>query len=490
VRALPFAVILIVTLLIRLPFAFHSVVDWDESTFILVGQSIVDGHLPYTHLWDVKPPLLFAVFATTIAIFGHTIEAIRLTGALLVAASAALTWLIASTLWSRRAAWLASGLCLTGSSFLGSGQATMSEHVMTPFLLAAVYLMITAPVTVRRAFLVGVLLAAASLVRLNIAYAVVAAGLLVFAFAPARTRFRAAMAFAGGGLTLVALACLPYALAGELTTLWKSAVVAALARTETGDLLSRLAGLFDRAFQAGGDGTGNGLFWLGLLLWPGAIAGLVIGWRSRRPGASPWAITQLGAFLGAIALSIVMSGGAFGHYLIQLVPLASLLAGILAAHPSVVIRRAVWAIAAVLTMLSLGPVVEAYRSLADRVSSGAALRQGAGYDIAAFLTTSNPDKRPVLLLTDHVAYWLTGSEPPNGFATHPSTLGRPNLLRIMGTSPRAELEKIFQLRPVFVVLDRDEEFLQDEERAWLADVLGRDYERAPDISGREIWRRR
>jgi len=47
---------LALSMLLRLPFSFVSVIDWDESTFIIMGQEILDGHLPYTRLWDFKLP--------------------------------------------------------------------------------------------------------------------------------------------------------------------------------------------------------------------------------------------------------------------------------------------------------------------------------------------------------------------------------------------------------------------------------------------------
>ena len=41
------SVLFVITILVRLPFFFPAVIDWDESTFVLIGQSVVDGHLPY-----------------------------------------------------------------------------------------------------------------------------------------------------------------------------------------------------------------------------------------------------------------------------------------------------------------------------------------------------------------------------------------------------------------------------------------------------------
>ena len=51
-------------LFIRLPFFTRDYIDRDESTFILMGQSVADGHLPYVHLWDRQIKLyLFNCFS-------------------------------------------------------------------------------------------------------------------------------------------------------------------------------------------------------------------------------------------------------------------------------------------------------------------------------------------------------------------------------------------------------------------------------------------
>ena len=37
----------------------NEVIDWDETDFILMGNSFYEGNLPYTELWDLKPPVHF-----------------------------------------------------------------------------------------------------------------------------------------------------------------------------------------------------------------------------------------------------------------------------------------------------------------------------------------------------------------------------------------------------------------------------------------------
>src|SRR5262249_52048132 len=58
-----FFLILCSALLIRLPFFFPAVIDWDESTYIIMGQSILDGNLPYIEQWEDKPPLAYLFYA-------------------------------------------------------------------------------------------------------------------------------------------------------------------------------------------------------------------------------------------------------------------------------------------------------------------------------------------------------------------------------------------------------------------------------------------
>ena len=50
------ALILLAALALRAPFFGVDVIDWDESTFILMGDAWAGGSLPYLELWDTKRP--------------------------------------------------------------------------------------------------------------------------------------------------------------------------------------------------------------------------------------------------------------------------------------------------------------------------------------------------------------------------------------------------------------------------------------------------
>lgn len=114
-------------------FFFRDYIDRDESAFILMAQSRVDGYLPYTQLWDLKPPLVYLFFAVIIYIFGKSFIAIRLVGALAIAIIAFFTFKIGKEVKSTVVGYWAAISCVYLLSLFGSLQGVMSEHLSMLF---------------------------------------------------------------------------------------------------------------------------------------------------------------------------------------------------------------------------------------------------------------------------------------------------------------------------------------------------------------------
>ncbi len=112
-------ILFVIAVFIRFPFFFRDYVDRDESTFILMGQSWVNGHLPYTQLWDLKPPITFLYFATVIKLFGKSFFAIRLFGSLMVALTALFTYGIATKIASKKIAFWVAIFCVFSKACSG-----------------------------------------------------------------------------------------------------------------------------------------------------------------------------------------------------------------------------------------------------------------------------------------------------------------------------------------------------------------------------------
>ena len=51
-----FAGFLALTLWLRRFTYVLSALDWDESLYLLMARSLLEGHLPYTAIYDNKPP--------------------------------------------------------------------------------------------------------------------------------------------------------------------------------------------------------------------------------------------------------------------------------------------------------------------------------------------------------------------------------------------------------------------------------------------------
>jgi 4-amino-4-deoxy-L-arabinose transferase-like glycosyltransferase len=476
VRAvLPWLGLLVLSIVVRLPLFFPAVIDHDESTYILVAQLWLDGHLPYLSVWEIKPPLLFGVFAGILALVGDSVPGIRLMGAMCVAVTAGLVYDIVRRTCSVAAAAWAAALCVVLLSVMGSGQATMSEHVMLPFLMGAVALWRRPHRSPASLFAMGGLLAAAVLVRPNAVVPLLATAGFLAVERSGRTHTRW-MAFASGGVFVTALVCAPFVLSGHFSDLWSAAVVSAGARAGlAGNGATHVLDLLRAAVTI--DGTSSP-FWLAILLWALALFSVV------RDGNR-----QLSVLLMSVLLSIVFSGGTYQHYFLQAVPFAALLAASSLEALSRRGRAAVVSLAVVAALVALQPVMREYRALGHRVATGAPVSYGSAYDIAAYLARENPDNRPVVLLTDHLAYWLLDAVPPSRFATHPTTLGRAQVLQVMGTSPLLEVDAMFAKAPLFVVMDPAEGIQDAAAQARLRALLASDYALQPSIAGRAIYRR-
>src|SRR5215475_12070257 len=72
---LPFVLILAWACAVRLP--YYGNVNDDEFFFSVIAQRWLEGGLPYVASYDVKPPGLFALYASAQALFGQSLATIK-----------------------------------------------------------------------------------------------------------------------------------------------------------------------------------------------------------------------------------------------------------------------------------------------------------------------------------------------------------------------------------------------------------------------------
>ncbi|MFT4173959.1 MAG: glycosyltransferase family 39 protein [Rhodocyclaceae bacterium] len=495
--------LLAITLLIRLPYFFPAVINWDESSSILIGQAILDGQLPYVELWDVKPPLLYYAFAAIIWLFGATIEGVRAGGALCVALTAIAVYVYTRTVWRRSIGVVAAVLTVILICGQRGSGATMSEHLaLVPFMVSLV-LMRHGTLGYGRAIAMGLLLCAAGLVRLNLALVAVSFMLLVFFHAPlrgGRSRFALVAVIGLAGLAGVAASGLPNLLGGSMDRWWSAVFAAPMSYASSQHSVASAALLQVFYFVR----TGYLLGWAVLAC---ALVFLVRCARARSTTASTDDLpdrTQrliLLTYFGATLVSVLLSGGAFAHYLIQISPFmaifaAAVLVPALGARHTPARRRGMATAAVVVMLIAMLPTLGAYRALSVRSEQRGTLRFSPEYAIAGYLRTHSTPQDGVYMMTDHIVYWFLGKAPIDQAVTHPSNIAKSYLLKHMrgeATTPDAALNDLFtHKRPRFVVRTQELAYLKTDldALAVIDHELATSYVLETNIEGRQIYRRK
>ncbi len=116
----------------------NPVIDADEQYYLLVGDRMLHGAVPYIDLWDRKPIGLFALFAAIRLLPGDGILAYQLAATLSAWATALVVAVAAGTLGANRRGAFAAGIVYLASLSLlsgGGGQAPVFYNL--PMALAA-----------------------------------------------------------------------------------------------------------------------------------------------------------------------------------------------------------------------------------------------------------------------------------------------------------------------------------------------------------------
>lgn len=125
------------------PSFFWSFINWDESIYLLISRTMLDGQLLYLDIWDHNQPFVYVLFALGQLVFGKTILSIRLLACVAVATTSLLLYRIGRTTFGedQQGAVVAAGLYAVFTVSSG-GLATNTEILFAPFTVAAVGLVL------------------------------------------------------------------------------------------------------------------------------------------------------------------------------------------------------------------------------------------------------------------------------------------------------------------------------------------------------------
>lgn len=416
-------VLFLTAFIIRFPFFFRDYIDRDESTFILMGQSWVDGYLPYTQLWDLKPPVVFLFFATIIYSFGKSFFAIRFFGVIIVVLTAFFTYKIGETAKSKKIGlWSAIG-CVLLLSLFGSLQGVMSEHICMLFFVPALYLLVRYK-KLWAYCCAGLLFGLAVMSKLNIAYVILVLCLYLLYQNYTEKRFWTGFVhLVGLGLSLVfviLLTLLPYFFQGQTEIWWNSVVMAPIEYSA-----SQQNPIYKTA-----------PFCVIILVF------LFLTWKKKLLNVKDRTVALLVVTVLGIILMFFLGGKVNGHYLIQFHPVFIVLFAMVLGQVSLFhFRKLIGYLPILLLLLPMESYLEYANIIKNRWEKGT-FYNGEGIDVPNYILEKGMETENILFLEYHIGYWGLEQTPPTVAATHPSNILREALFPYYKNPRKTGLEEL------------------------------------------------
>lgn len=490
-RALATALLLVVAaLLLRAPALLYSAINYDESMYLLMGRELVEGHLPYTTMCDLKPFGLFALFSLFAALPMDGVIASRIAASVTVGLTAWLLGLIAGRLFQdeERRIGLVAGLAYIVFSLADGGLNSQSELFHNAFAVLGLFLALKAvrgdparphlPLMALAGLVLGIGLQIKQAVLFDMLAFFVGFYLLTAPGWRELGRHILTTAPALGVLALASilptlLVILLYVAAGQLDA-WVAANIEAHRVFYGPDRVFAL----DAAFRAAVEQAP---------LWASALLAAILGPRLARDGAERRACAFLLVWVAAIVLGQLFLRIAADHYFLQFLPAFSLLAGFLLGRgvlAQVASPRAAMALLAVLAGLAVfavakNPYMHGLYIAKDRFINGIAFAGDTPRRVAAELRPLlRPEDKIYVVGFQPAIYHLTGANAPTRFVftglPHARAPGRDGCPWV---EPKVEMQRILDQRPRFIVIERGAFFAQLDPavKAILTDRLAQDY---------------
>jgi hypothetical protein len=455
--------LLAVTVLARLAFYGNPVIEGDEQFYLLVGDRLLQGTLPYVEVWDRKPVGLFLIYAAIRALGGEGIVQYQIVATFFAAGTAFLVTRIAAEVASSRGALFAGITYILWLNVFGGEGGQSPVFYNLPVAGAALLTLwaVARPGSPARLLGLGAAAMLAIGLAMQIKYTAVFEGMF----------FGCALLWAGwrsGSAPLRLLLCAAAWMAcALLPTLAALAAYAAMGELQA-FVFANFTSVFQRNTAAVGSALGRLASMAGLLLPLAACA--VLGLRmARRAGGEPEALRAAGFLAGWLAMAVagvLLFGTYYNHYALPLlVPLSVAAAPLLGSSAARLGR--------IPAMLALSLVAVT----ATGVITAMHLRsRGNGSEVRALAEAVTPGASLYVFDGETILYFLTRSPLPTPYV-FPTHLNDLREVGGIGVDPVAELRRILASRPAFIATtDTTRPRINPESWALLSEALQTEYQ--------------
>ena len=478
-----------------------SVIDWDESLYLLQAREWLRGGWPLVATWDMHPVGGPAMISIALLAFGESVASVRLLGLLAVSATACILYLIVRILGGPRAVGMGAGLLYVVHTATRAGLSTNTELLFTPFTCTALAIGVHAwrtqtALSWRGVAAMGLLVGWA----LTIKQVVVPLGCLSFALPMLPAYLRGTLSLRRGIVmaAVFALLCatptlafaLSYFLKGELAAFLDGSFLAPIRYVRNPIALPAVALQISKACV--------GLCWLILLA---LIAVVALAFRKEQVATN---FALLWFFAGCIAVAGPLQF--WLHYFLILVPPLSLLAALGAwrlaqlGRPSIAAGIFACLVIATCSDIWLDRVARLIKL--GRLSECCTLASKDEPDVprlvAGRIAAELAPGEPIFVFNyQPIVYFLSQAALPTRISFPIDLVGTANFT---GANLDAELARVLVSKPHFIVVDRNSMFpVRPIAHELVQSELGAHYNLVAtfdDISTRtspgliELWHRR
>ena len=463
---------------IRAPSFMQSVIDHDESTYIVIGEAIWRGELLYTDVWDTKPAGIFLIFGAALKLFGGSVYTIRVLATLAITLTA-----IALTFAKRRLgmSWLegitSGALCVLMCSAQTYGLPAHIELFFIPGVAIALWMLSgQGSPGVMRTTVAGLALGLAFIVKYVALFDAIALTLPLLLYPCYRalrdgteraSHMRRLLIFAVVFALPFALLHLAFTLTGNFQAFYEATYVIPGRYVNMGSDAARwrlwveLHRVYPYITSA---------LYLSLLLG-------ILRWLKTRRGGLELSLATL--WVLCAWASVLTPGKPFTHYLLQLaLPISFYAPRALSLIPLKALSRACLSVTLISIFIYGDQRAETYQRVYRH-------RPDVPREAAAYLRGRlEPQDLIYTANFDHILYHLLQRRSPTKYV-HRSLLTNPKHLKTLALDPQREIAHILSQRPRFILTVG-----RYRHRA-LNEALRRDYQRVKTLRRRHfIYERR
>tara|TARA_Y100000591_G_scaffold308030_1_gene307989 strand:- start:599 stop:1990 length:1392 start_codon:yes stop_codon:yes gene_type:complete len=144
-----------------------EIINWDMSTFLIAGQEVTRGNIPYVNQFEVKGPILFYLYGLIILIVGKNLILVKLVNDLIIYCIVLLLYLTVEKKSNNlRLSFFSGILFVSLMSSRGLGQSGYSEIYALFFIALSIYLYLATQIKLKLQ-LSGFFLSISSLISLG-----------------------------------------------------------------------------------------------------------------------------------------------------------------------------------------------------------------------------------------------------------------------------------------------------------------------------------